>query len=289
MSNKLFFTVNAYISKELNRALTQAENAYLADLYKQLDHKQFAGHKLSEVAAALGKIFTKKIRDRPIDQEIDFREYQKAQLGSSEAQTIIQEDSQTVTSRVPTDYNISEFLGIDDLSELKMMFNPSSMLVHYYVALDSDYRDTSEEIATNITKFTWKYAPTQNLVAGFCNSVGVVSNIIGMRLYQPRLPYKVAMAGTSKRVSILIEEFKAQAFIAENGRRFHFLLRPNLPGGTSIELSTEDFNDGIFNFRKPFTTIDRLTISVGDPTNVISFNTPFDRFMLAMEFICYKE
>jgi hypothetical protein len=98
------------------------------------------------------------------------------------------------------------------------------------------------------------------------------------------------MDTSAKRVSILIEEFASQSFIAENGRRFHFLLRPEFSNviQNNIELSTEDYNDGIFNFNKAITKLDTCTISFGDPLNVLQFSEPFDRFMVAFEFICYK-
>jgi len=185
---------------------------------------------------------------------------------------------------------LDDFLGINDLTDFKLMFNPESLYKHYYLVLDSDFRDTSSEISSDIRRFQWAYAPTVNIGVGFCNSVGTIRNIIGMRMYQPRIPYLPAMNNTAKRVSVLIEEFSAQAFIAENGRRFHFLLRPIFVNAqTDIELSTEDFNDGIFSFRKPITEISTMTLSFGDPLDVLSFSTPFNKFTIAFEFVCLGE
>jgi hypothetical protein len=183
---------------------------------------------------------------------------------------------------------VTQILDARSPEEFKLLLNPSSGLTHYYVVLDSDYRDTTDEITSSIKKFSWRYAPTQNLKTGFCNSVGVVSNIVGMRMYQPRVPYVSGMNNTAKRVSVLVEEFSAQSFICENGRRFHFLLRPIFPASTSIELSTEDYNDGLFSFRDAFTTLSSLTVSFGDPTDVLAFATPFDRFIIAFEFVCKR-
>lgn len=179
---------------------------------------------------------------------------------------------------------LAEF--IDVLHEHRFHLNPAETFKHHYLVLDSDLRDLSNESA-NITSFRWNYAATFNTTVGFCNSVEPITNIIGMRLYQPRVPYVAAMDTDAKRVSVLFDEFSAQAFIAENGRRFHYLLRPIYRASqTSIELSTEDYNDGIFNFRTPISSFDRLTVSFGDPLNVITFTKPFDRFILAIEFVC---
>jgi len=200
---------------------------------------------------------------------------------------VIDEDRE-LTQFEKSDIKINSFLGVNDLSTLQMLFNPESLYVRYYVVLDSDYRIVEGD---TMSRFKWNYTNSLNLQDGFANSTGSVRDVIGMRLYQPRIPYSAAMNTTAKRVSILIDEFAPQAFIGENGRRFHFLMRPNIPPGgppTSIEISTEDYNDGLFHFRKPITTFDTLTVSFGDPLNLIEYTTPFDRFFIALEFTCYK-
>lgn len=291
--------------------LAPHHEAYALELYRGMDPQTFRGHKLSQIAPILGKLLGDKIAkmmatemkkrksmsninnnvgDNNID--IDIKEYQVAAIGKAgQESNVFGATEQTVAlPHTETKIAISEFLGINDVNEFKMYFNPESMYTHYYIVLDSDYRDTTDEISTNIRKFKWKYAPTQSVGVGFCNSVGVIRDIVGMRMYQPRVPYVATMNTDAKRVSVLIEEFSAQAFIAENGRRFHFLLRPSFPdvGVNSLELSTEDYNDGIFNFRKPITTFESITLSFGNPLDVISFTTPFDRFIIPFEFVCLR-
>lgn len=277
-----------------NIELTPELERYARELYRKLDQKIFMGYKLSQIGPALGKVLSGKIRNMLTEKrtpEPEFRDVQIKALGSADSGELGSNDTVSVPINIQTNsLKVSDFLGINDLTEFKMLFNPSSMLVHYYLCLDSDYRDQTDEVSTSITKFTWNYAPTQDKTIGFCNSVGVIRDIIGMRMYQPRVPYLAAMDTDAKRVSVLIEEFKAQSFVAENGRRFHFLLRPNFLTivQTDIELSTEDYNDGIYNFRKPITTLSKLTVSFGDPLTILSFSTPFNRFIIPFEFICYK-
>jgi len=186
---------------------------------------------------------------------------------------------------------VNQFLGINDISTLQLLFNPSSLYVRYYVVLDTDYRIQGNDPPTGITKFKWNYASTKNLQEGFANSIGEIRDVISMRMYQPKIHNLLAMNTTAKRVSILIEEFSAQSFIGENGRRFHYTLRPNFSNSgftPLIELTMEDNNDTVFNFRKPFTTIDTLTLSFGEPLNVLTFPLVFNRFFVAMEFTCFK-
>lgn len=293
------------VCKEIGtKQLIPRHRKYILSLYRSMDPNVFKGHKLTKIGPILGKVLSGKLQELiRIEQEeqetLDLREYQKAAIGSADQDQGVyggptEADSQLLrASAGPKDTDkalvLSEFLGINDLNEFKMLFNPESMYVHYYLVLDSDYRDTTEEIPTAITKFTWRYAPTQFTGVGFCNSVGVIRDIIGMRMYQPRVPYLAGMNTSAKRVSVLIEELASQAFIAENGRRFHFLLRPNfINAQTDIELSTEDYNDGIFNFRKPITKIDSFTLSFGDPLQILTFSTPFNRFIVPFEMVCLK-
>ena len=112
-----------------------------------------------------------------------------------------------------------------------------------------------------------------------------------MRLYQPRIHYVSAMDNSANRVSILFKELASQSFIGENGRRFHFLLRPEIEErgnyGDYIELSTEDYEDGIFKFRKPITEFETLTVSFGDPMTLIDFDLgTMGVWFLALEFTC---
>ena len=283
------------------KQLIPSHKKYVIKLFRAMDPKVFYGHKITKIGPILGKVLSNKLQEL-IDTEskenetFDIHEYQTNALGSADQDPGVyggptETDSTLlkVTEEPKKSLILDEFLGINNLNDFKMLFNPESLYVHYYLVLDTDFRDTSEEISTSITKFTWKYAPTQFTGSGFCNSVGVIRDVIGMRMYQPRVPYLAGMNTDAKRVSVLIEEFSSQAFIAENGRRFHFLLRPNfITGQTDIELSTEDYNDGIFNFRKPITKIDSFTLSFGNPLQILTFSTPFNRFIVPFEMVCFK-
>lgn len=218
------------------------------------------------------------------DEQFDLRSYQTKHLIDDG------DNDQYSNEQHVTGVTICNFMGVEDFNEFKLLVNPESMYEHYYLVLDSDYRDKSRENPSQVTQFTWSYAPTQNVAMGFCNSIGIIQNIIGMRMYQPRIPYVAAMNTSGKRVSILVKELQAQAFITETGSRFHFLLRPEYTTATtSIELSTEDYNDGIFTFSKPITEFTSQTIIFGNPIDPITFTTPFDRFIIPIEYTCIKD
>jgi hypothetical protein len=298
-----------YINK---KSLSIDEKKYTLQLLQSMDKSIFRNYDINQVISVLTTIIGNKIKKRI--NSMHKREYMDVAANKTvnAAANIVDltADTQPSTNAiinsvvasgnvdstdpsVPINANsvtITTFLGIDNLKELKLYVNPESMYEHYYVALDSDYRNTTNENPAAIQQFTWNYSPTQNVLPGFCNSIGTIHNIVGIRIYQPRIPYLVAMNTSGKRVSILVQEFSAQAFITEIGTRFHFLLRPEyITAGSSIELSTEDYNDGIFTFSKPFTEITSLTIVFGDPINPLIFTAPFDRFIIALEFTCLKD
>jgi hypothetical protein len=267
-----------------------------------VEEKKVLDKQIQEINARLSLPFVSSGDDHSLSDLVepdDIRDTMKTLLNINAetdndkymAASFVIDENRELTQFEKSDIQINSFLGINDLSTLQMLFNPESLYVRYYVVMDSNYR-LLDNTTNTISRFKWNYADSLNLQDGFVNSAGSIRDVIGMRLYQPRIPYSAAMVTTAKRVSVLIEEFGAQAFIGENGRRFHFLMRPNfspLPiPPTSIEISTEDYNDGMFHFRKPITTFDSLTVSFGDPLDVIEFTVPFDRFFIAIEFTCYK-
>jgi hypothetical protein len=159
---------------------------------------------------------------------------------------------------------------------------------HHYISLDTAHRFVDGGGGSgNIKKFNWKFAHTRGLVGGFFNVTSEnLGNIVAMRIYQPRIPYVASMDTNAKRVSILIEEFSSQSFIAE-GRRFHFILRPDFltSDGTYIECSSEREEENVFEFATPITEVNSLTLSFGNPYTTIEFPSSFPRFMINLEFI----
>ena len=281
------------IASRLNvKILSDEDQQYTINTYNAMDKSIFSQYSVKQIIYALSVIISKKISDKRDNDVFDLHNYQTRHLiDDGDNATYALDNTQDNNQLNSTNQlSITSFLDIESIDELKLIINPESMYTHYYVALDSDYRNTTQENPLAITQFTWDYSPTQNTGVGFCNSIGNVHNIIGMRIYQPRIPYLSAMNTSAKRVSILVKELQAQAFITETGSRFHLILRPEYTTATtSIELSTEDYNDGIFSFGKPISEFPSQTIIFGDPINTLVFSTPFDRFIMVIEYTCIKD
>lgn len=265
----------------------------IVDLFNKIDPKVFINQKASDIIQPLTKILGDRIakENTLINMKFDTHEYIADSIGTPDETNITAYRRNSAGVSSANNVSIDTFLGINDLNTLKMLLNPESLYVKYYVVLDSNNRNTSAE-GTTISKFTWDYAETQNLQTGVAVSVGNVRDVICMRLYQPRMPFVSAMDGSAGRVSVLIEEFKAQSFICNNGWRFHFLYVPDFYNmdlsANTLELAIQDYNDGLFYFRKPITTFNTLTLLFGDPTELITFTPGFTNFIIPIEFVCYK-
>lgn len=279
------------------KKLTNDNIAFTLKTYRSMNKSSFSQYKIDQVLTALSIVISKKITDMNAIETFDLHQYQAKHLIDDGEDVVYRFDEPQPASNSLEPTAITSFLNIETIDELKLLVNPESMYERYYVALDSDYRNTTQENPLAITQFTWAYSPTQNTGVGFCNSIGNVHNIVGMRIYQPRIPWSdMFIFYRSFRVSILIKEFSAQAFITETGSRFHFILRPvfDLYGGniltaSSVELSTEDYNDGIFSFDKPITDMPSVTLVFGNPINPLVYSVPFERFIIPIEFTCLKD
>lgn len=186
--------------------------------------------------------------------------------------------------------SITEFIGLKTMRALQLYFNPESLYEHYYLVLDTDYRDQSGETKDSTNKLRWNYTSRiASETTGYCFSVGEIKNIIGMRVYQPNVQYQAAMDTSAKRVSLLFEEFLSQVSYSSSGK-YHFLFRPDYTTATTlIELTTEDFNDGIYMFRTPIKTFSTMTLIFGDPDTAITFTKPLTRFQVHIKFICMPD
>ena len=172
--------------------------------------------------------------------------------------------------------NISNLLGMQNADEAVRALNPDSINRKNYILLDSRYRIITDFQQEFITQFSWAYVmKTQEATQGTVNLIGNVRDINALRVYPFRIPYVADADNKYARISVFIEEFGSQAFIAHEHRKFHFMLRSTIDG-EFIELETNKFNDGFFFFEKPITNVNSLTVTFGSPLEPIVFERDRD-------------
>lgn len=138
LDSKILEYIIQNVCKEIGaQRLTDHHRNYVIQLYRSMDPKIFAGHKVSKIGPILGRILGNKLQaliKSESAEEIDIKEYQKAAIGSADQDPEYSAGTTlALDRRAPIDKSLilTEFLGINDLDELKMFFNPESMYVHY--------------------------------------------------------------------------------------------------------------------------------------------------------------
>ena len=167
--------------------------------------------------------------------------------------------------------NIERLFGKSDAFQLQSLLNPQAQQRSAYITMDSKYRLTSNDGTAEIV---WNFLNNSSINAqGAVNSIGQVQNLIGMKIHRFRIPYLDLADNSHKKVTLLIEEFRAQSYIAQEGRRFHFQFSPEVDGN-QINLIPwpPGIEQGVFNFRTPITQINTLTASFGAPLTQIIFD-----------------
>jgi hypothetical protein len=87
-----------------------------------------------------------------------------------------------------------------------------------------------------------------------------------------KLPYVSSADNNYGRVTMLIQEFSAQAVIAHENSRYNFIFETEIKD-RYIELNPKDYSCGIFKFANPITHLESLTVSFGSPLEPVVFDT----------------
>lgn len=241
-----------------------------------------SSHGIYESPAYLAKLSEdkkKRIYDENLGKEK--RKSEKKIIEESDQEIITQlenNNNQSIKSRGQSIKNDNKTILDTDPKAIARIINPKSQYKKAYCLLDTRYRS---EVGTNnlnnsISKFTWDFnlnsQPSDNNSS--VNVIGNMRDIISLRIYPFRIPYTKLLDNKYKRVSVLIDEFTSQAFVAHEQRKFHFILESDIDSDF-INLSTDKFNDGYFYFEKPIVSLETISLTFANPLEQISFN--FDR------------
>ncbi len=177
----------------------------------------------------------------------------------------------TRVAQVATLGNIQGFLGKTDDTSLQQMLNPQAAWRKNYIVLDTRYKKDDG----NTFNLSWDFlANSSNNVSGGVNSIGDVQQVVSVSCPPLRIPYTETIFQNSyRRITMLITEFSGQSFIGQEGRKYHFIFSAKLGDGNMIDLEPL-MGDGMatFEFAKPITQLDTLTVSFGNPLEPIIFD-----------------
>jgi len=321
---KFIITVIKNISKIIDRELTQDDIISVRSDIARMDFSMYKRFTIPNIINVLSTVLSKKIikerkkRSHYIENDTykyDMHEYDMHEYLANEIKTNAAPTSTINTTSITnttSTINISpiesskiidvvSLLGMKSLTDVQNIFNPTARYIRNYLVFDSRYRTTDSTSASLCaTNFQFNYVDTANLdsTQGNINTVGTIRNLISLKMHQAVFPYFPVINSLdnlgysylnpySNRISILINELGAQAFVASGSRNYHWIFRlQNMvsftPNNNSFaaynqyyQLQTENYNDGVIFLRKPVVELSSLTFSFGNPLSILAF--PPDR------------
>ena len=205
---------------------------------------------------------------------------------------------------------ISKFYGLEDKWYIQRIINQTAQYQYAYVLLDTN--NAATELSTDTT-FGWRVINYVSLQAGTVSTVNNIRDLVGMRIFPVTMELKTPVGETGKtyinnvvninnNFTLLIHEFQAQSFIGRNGRRFHFSLFPALmniefpfrgpgitPNNPYFEFTTSGKANGWFWFRTPVTEFSTMTISIGNPFDLVKPGANNTRTLIPLQLIYLAE
>jgi hypothetical protein len=180
-----------------------------------------------------------------------------------------EEDEERELNKVPiTKVEIGSIFGLSDIRDVVGKLSEPTSIKHAYFMLDTKYR-TLENDGT--TYFRWNHINSVTRGQGTINMLGSVRDIISIRTYPLRIPNVATAVTPYERISVFIEEFIAQSYIAHENRNFHFIGGSEV-NGNWVDICPDDYNQGCYNFDKPITHIDTITVSFASPLEPVIFD-----------------
>jgi hypothetical protein len=270
-----------YIESLTRVKLLATDKMFIKNAVKDSSSEFYRDKTVPQITKELSQIFIQKLKilSRK-NKDVDMHEVAKKEMGlASEQETEYEfktpKDVMMAVEEVieqPKEVLLTKFLGISDADKIKeMLKQPDAYrLKKIYIMLDTKYRTLSE---SGTTRFSWNYVSTINATQGTVNSVETISNIISMKVLPIRIPNVASFTANGfKRITMLIDEFSSQAFVAQEGRRFHFDFKVSTDTPW-LDLNPYEMNEGIFVFNKPFTVVNTISVSFANPVQPLTFSS----------------
>ncbi len=242
--------------------LTAPQVMEIQDFIESLTTKITKTYDVATIQDRLVTRFVTKYKDAScMTRRPDVREWQKSEIGYNT------EDN----SRGTTSFNYNKDLGMFGNAspyDVQRYFNPQALVIKTSIVLDTKYRKL--ESGGN-DFYSWDVVEGLTRTQGSSNVTSKIRDVISLRIMKTRVPFTASAQNDLGRMSILIDEFSAQSFVAQENRKFHFIGELTATGDF-YEVNFDQFNEGVFNFNKPVTTFSTMSLYYGSPIEPISFD-----------------
>lgn len=245
------------VQRILNRHVTHNEAHIIKQQLAEFNPTSFNPEELDHAIKILIDIIVKKITLLPKDHNYN---------------TIVEEELlQKEEIKLPN-IAIGSILGTTDPLQIRLLLNPSSLVKKAYAILDRRYH---MRISQDNSSFSWNLTTEK---ASHDNKTSVVlasklKNIVGLQVTPFRFPATQQLLTFPHRISLLIEELKAQAYMSPNNkRRFHFLFKPDATSTDPTdpyEISDVGNYSTQISLHNTHQTLNQITISFGNPLRTL--------------------
>ena len=280
-NNKLFnnkqFIEALYknITNDLKRPLSTAEKTYLQNLLRQDMPVKFRNKQPREVLDIYTTSLIARFKQNSCTYDrIDMHELNKSQIG------LKAEVSQSDFTAQAAQQFSNQVVSATPRSSVSLTSN----LKQEYITLDSRYRSLDND---GTLYFRWNAVYDNSDIQGGFNINQKVRDVVAIKCFPIKLPYVGTADNDYGRITMLMQEFQSQAFIAHENSKFHFVFATDVEDRW-IHLRVHNYNDGLFKFATPVTQLSSLTMSFGSPLQPIVFDQ--DRFsMLVTDYVTNKK
>lgn len=211
------------------------------------------------------------------DELIDTHELLKKNIGlNSENGTVATSISAPSQAPVITNaIDLTSVLGNNDSYGIQRVINPQALHAKTQILLDSRYRSLDTD---GTLLFKWSFSNTMTTQQGTFNTLSPIRDIVAIKVFPFKIPYTANAENPTKNITLYYNEFSNQCVPAQENRKYHHWMDYNIEDDW-ISLNADKYNEGIYYFDKPITSLDTLTINFGAPLQIIQFD--LDRMNVA--------
>lgn len=253
------------------RKMTMGEQVSLRNFISQLPTAKLAQYNDTDIEK---NIVNNWLKGQTVlngeNEVIDTHELLKKNIGlNSENGTVATSISAPVQPPVITNaIDLSSVLGNTDSYGIQRIINPQALHAKTQILLDSRWRSLDTD---GTLLFKWSFSNTMTTQQGTFNTLSPIRDIIAIKIFPFKIPYTVNAENPTRNITVFYNEFSNQCVPAQENRKYHHWMDYNTEDDW-ISLNADKYNEGTYNFDKPITTLDTLTINFGAPLQIIQFD-----------------
>lgn len=267
----MFQRVKLIIQGIKRRQLTFGETSALRQFIDGLSGQKLAHYSDKEIEQGIAREFlraTTELNDE--DGEIDMHSILSRQIGLNGENDVVNAslNKAPTTSVIANAVDISSVMGNNDKYGIQSIINPQALLSKTRILLDSRNRSFDTD-GTSLIK--WYFSNTIGVQQGSFNSTSPIRDIVAIKVLPFKIPYNSTAENPTGNISMYFNEFSNQCVIAPESARYHYWFS-YVQEGDWLALNAQDYNEGVYWFDKPITTLDTLSVSFGAPLSSIVFD-----------------